>query len=451
MAVSSEQINLPSTNGGIAFAVTFHHRHRPSRQAAAFAVSKPASHHHHRAKRWALLTLVSAIFLVTTGATFSSLGVLLPAMIEELEWSWAQAGLGFTVIGLFTGLSSTLPALTIKWLGLRLTYLTGGAMIAAGFLTFSVTEDLWLYMGGATLIGLGYSQTGAVPAVKVLSSWFSERRSFVIGVFFTSGAIGSVCGPLAASFSLMVLDSWRLYWLAVAGLTMAIAITLALFVSERGGSNGDTAWAGTSAQAESEDWTFGEVLRNPQYYIIVLAVTFTLFGALTMNAWQVTHMQNLGVAATVTASALSMHALFNAASRIMGGVIIDRVGAKLLFAVGLAAGVAGMLALSIADNYLLILIFAIGDGVSFGIVTFASSILLLKYYGAQNNPMVLGFLNLVTTLAMIGPVMAGLIADRLGGFMEIFIAIAAMMLVAFVLVALMKQPVRRARPIDRAS
>ncbi len=395
--------------------------------------------------RWVLLALTCAVFGASTGGTFSSLGVLLPAMIEDLGWSWAEAGLGFTVIALLTGLSSTIPATTIQRFGLRITYFTGGICLAAGFAIFSQTQGLVSYLVGGALIGLGYSQTGAVPAVKALSSWFSRRRSLVIGIFFTSGAVGSMIGPIAASYALSGLDSWRSYWIGVAVLTGLFSILLAAVVSQKPGADPDAAALALGGEAADENWTFAEVLRTPQYHIIILAVTMTLLGALTMNTWQVTHMQNMGVAATITATALSMHALFNAASRVVGGIIIDRVGAKLLFIVGLASGVVGMAALSVADDPLLILIYAIGDGVSFGIVTFASSILLLEYFGARNNPMVLGFLNLLTTAGMIGPVAAGYLADRVGGFFEVFVILSGLMLLVFLLSLTLTKPVRGER------
>lgn len=396
--------------------------------------------------RWVLLGLVSLVFCVITGGTFSSLGVLLPAMIEELGWSWTQAGLGFTVVALFTGLSSTLPAFTIGRFGLRATYLIGGLTIATGFFILSITQNAVHYMVGAALIGLGYSQAGAVPAVKLLSSWFTKRRSLVIGIFFTAGAVGSICGPLIASYAIATWGSWRIHWLGLAVLTAILTLLTVIFVQQKSeAGDGDIATKGATS-ADAESWPFRDVLRNRQYYIIVLSVTVTLLGALTMSTWQVSHMLQLGVAATVTASALSMHALFNAASRISGGLVIDKMGAKRLFAIGLASGVVGMGALSVANNNVLILIFAIGDGISFGIVTFSSSILLLEYYGQKNNPMILGFLNLVTTFAMVGPVLAGYVADQLGGFFEIFIFIAILMLVAFLLTLTMSKPTRDISP-----
>jgi MFS family permease len=350
--------------------------------------------------------------------------------------------LGFTVLGLFTGLSSTIPAYTIKKVGIRLTYLLGGLTISAGFLILSFSNDLKIYLLGAALVGLGYSQTGAVPAIKVISSWFDKKRSFLIGLFFTCGALGSVIGPLVADVFLSKVGSWALYWVSIAALILCLTLITTVFVSERPDSPEDTETPEEKTLNEANNWEFREVLKTPQYYIIILAVTFTLFGTLTMNAWQVTHMQNLGVAATMAAAALSAHAVFNAISRILGGIIIDKIGAKVIFALGLLAGVIGMAALSVADTPALILIFAIGDGVSFGIVTFATSIILLEYYGDKNNPMILGFVNLITTAAMSGPLIAGAIADKIGGFKEVFIGISIMLLAVFILTLVMKKPVK---------
>lgn len=392
--------------------------------------------------RWLLMAMVSLVFFVTTGGTFSSLGVLLPAMVGELQWSWTEAGLGFTVLALFTGLSSTFPATIIKWFGIKAPYLAGGIMLASGFFILSITQSVTIYLCGAGLVGLGYSLTGAVPAVTILSSWFSEKRSLAIGVFFTFGALGSVCAPLIANYVLSADMSWRLYWQAMAVITGGLSLVLAVAAVLRAVPKPEPDNEAAMLEDESQNWTFGEVLRNYQYHVITLAVTITLLGTLTMNTWQVTHLQNLGVSATIAASALSMHALFNAASRIGGGLIIDRVGAKLMFCFGLVSGVIGMFALSIADSYPLILIFAIGDGICFGIVTFASSILLLEYFGARNNPMILGFQNLVTTLAMVGPVMAGGMADRIGGFTEVFMIASGLMFIVFLLSLTMKKPVR---------
>ncbi|MEM6683402.1 MAG: MFS transporter [Pseudomonadota bacterium] len=412
-------------------------------EAPAAGAAQPA------AQRWIALGLACAIFFVATGGAFSSLGVMLPSMIEELSLSWAQAGASFTVLALLTGLSSTVPATTIKIGGLPLVYATGGVVIAAGFALLGITQNITTLLIGAGLVGLGYSQVGAVPAVKLLGSLFTKRRSLTIGVFFTCGALGSVAGPQIASAYIEFTPSWRGYWLMVAAVILGLNLLTAAFMRSswiRQQTGGDDAGnTGEEADGDASDmWQLREVLYNPQYYIIVLGVTATLLGALTMNTWQVTHMQNLGVASVVAANALSAHALFNAFSRIFGGFVADRVGAKMLFVTGLAAGVLGMAALSVADSTLLIALFAFGDGFGFGIVTFSSTILLIQFYGVKHSPAILGVLNLITTVAMVGPIMAGSIGERLGGFAEVFAGFAVLMLICTIAAAVMPTPRRAA-------
>lgn len=59
--------------------------------------------------QWSILILLGAIYFLATATTFTSLGVVLPGMIDELKWSWTEAGFGFTLLGLTCGLSSFLP------------------------------------------------------------------------------------------------------------------------------------------------------------------------------------------------------------------------------------------------------------------------------------------------------------------------------------------------------
>lgn len=397
-------------------------------------------------KGWSLVMLVSLVFLVATGAVWSSLGILLPSMIEELEWSWSQAGLGFTIIGLMTGLSSTLPAWVMQLsntFGVKLCYIIGGLIGAAGFATFANAQSIWHFYLGATLIGTGYSFAGVVPGVKVVSDWITARRSVAVGLFFFSGAVGSILGPIATTSVQTVMESWRAYWAIVAGLMLVLGIVAGLAIPRQAMSETEGEAATDSGAANDDDWALGEAMRTPQFYIIAGGLTAGLLAAITMNTWQFTHMSNLGVSAQIAAGALSAQAVFNALARGVGGVVADWIGAKWLFVSGLITGVIGMFALGFADTPFLIATYAIADGYSFGIIVFSSTLLLLNYYGTSHNPAILGTVNLITTAAMIGPAMGGVIAGAVGSFMPVFVGISGILLIAFCAALPMKKPVRQ--------
>ena len=159
-----------------------------------------------------------------------------------------------------------------------------------------------------------------------------------------------------------------------------------------------------------------------------------------MNPWAVTHMVTLGVSAAVAAGALSALSLVNAASRFLGGMAATRIDPKWLLVSALAAEIISMLSLAGADNMVAITLFAVAEGYASGMCYFATIMLLVNYYGTRENAEILGTLNLVTTIAMLGPVLGGFIGDTFGGFAPVFQGISFLVLVILVFTARMQPP-----------
>ena len=59
--------------------------------------------------------------------------VVLPAMVQELHWNWGEAGTGFSLLGVFCGITSTIPAMLIRRVGVRATLAAGAIVWAAAF------------------------------------------------------------------------------------------------------------------------------------------------------------------------------------------------------------------------------------------------------------------------------------------------------------------------------
>ena len=296
-------------------------------------------------RSWMKFALVSLIFFQITAATFTSLGVALPFMIEELAWSWSSAGLGFSVLSFMVGITGRVPSWTLRKFGTRATFGIGGAIMAAGFVLLALTTDLNHYLAGAALAGLGYTLCAIVPGVAVINQWLPHRRSFAIGAYMTIGGLGGVAGPLIVTSVVTSTQSWRMHWWLMAA-SIAVLAALAIFsLRSPADHHTDNSTSGVSAEKHSRnvhmtqlEWQFRDVLRTPQYYIIVAAMTITLFGGVTTNSWAVVHMGNLGVVFAIAAGALSAHALINSSSRAFGGILATWIDPKWLLVSALVAG-----------------------------------------------------------------------------------------------------------------
>ncbi|MCY4362674.1 MAG: MFS transporter [Gammaproteobacteria bacterium] len=399
-------------------------------------------------KRWWMFALASAFFFFITASTFSSLGVVLPYMIEEFSWTWSQAGTGFSLLALLVGLAGTLPAWTIRRFGIKATYVIGSVTMGCGFVLISTGSWLYQYWLGASLLGLGYALCATVPGIHLINDWLPDRRSFAIGLYMTLGGLGAVAGPPIVTIIVTHTDSWRVHWWSMAAAVLALTVLAFAFINNRSSENDEADAANTPGEEKTSDkvfktktdWRYRDALRTPQYYVIVAALTLTLFCTLTMNSWAFTHLGMLGISTALATLALSADGAVNAMSRALGGIIATRIDPKWLLVTALIGEMIGMVALSVADNPAALVIFAVGEGFGFGMCFLATALLLLNYFGEKDNPEILGTMNFMTTIAMLGPIVAGYIGDKAGGFSMAFQLNAALMLIVIIAVAVMKPP-----------
>lgn len=364
--------------------------------------------------------LVAALFFLVVATTFTSLGVVLPAMITSMGWSWTSAGTGFTLLALFCGLSSTAPSWVMRRTGIRATLLLGAGMMIAAFLVLAFATGLVTYYIGTSLLGIGFSFCSTVPGVTLIGRLMEKRTASAIGLYFTIGGLGGVVGPFLVTGALALFGDWRAHWIASAVLMLALAAAIALLLEEPPAMAAADSGDADDNVTRPHAWTLKEAARTWQFYMIVAGLTATLFCGVTINSWAVTHLTQAGIAATAAAGALSAQAAFNALSRGVAGFVAERINVKWLLVGGLALDGVGILSLAAAKGPALTLLFAVGSGAGYGIVFFATTLLLINYFGKRHNPEILGFMQLITTIAMLGPLLGGLIGDRFGSFAPLF-------------------------------
>src|SRR5580658_4236601 len=264
--------------------------------------------------RWLLFAVISAIYFTISAATFSSLGIVLPYMIQELSWSWSQAGTGFSLLALLVGLASALPAWTIRRFGIAATYGIGGIIMVIGFGLLALTSGICSYLIAAALLGLGFALCAVVPAVYLLNGWMPHKRSAFIGAYMTIGGLGAVAGPLSANGFMNATHSWRLYWWAMAALMLVLTVLALIFIRSPpiGFDGGEKPGAAAAAREDrhrssGRDWSFREAVRSSQYWVISLSMTATLLCVLTTSSLGPAHMLGRGVSAGLAAGVLSIN------------------------------------------------------------------------------------------------------------------------------------------------
>jgi MFS transporter, OFA family, oxalate/formate antiporter len=392
----------------------------------------------HGARAWATLGLMSALYFIITAATFGSLGLALPAMVRELGWSWTGAGFGFSLLGFLCGITSAVPAGLIRRFSVRTCLLMGSVVMALGFFCFARTHGLLLYFLGAALAGLGFTLLDSVPGTYLLSRLF-RRPSFAIGLFFTVGGLGGVAGPLLYSAMAGLSNDWRSYWLVVGALVTVMGVISAFAVDAKadvGATDGDP-------DISTEKWTMREALQTSQFWIIAAAYAAFQFCGITASSVSVAHLTQHGVAAVIAGSMMSVEALLNSGARFIGGLLTRYVSARWMLCISLASLVVGLIALGVARDVPMMLVYAAGIGIGYGLTLFSATILLLDYFGRGPYLELFSTVNLISTVGAAAPTLAGLTRDETGGFMPFFAVLALLVALVMLAVLTMRAPHKR--------
>ncbi len=394
---------------------------------------------------WVSFLALSLLFFLISAGTFSSLGVVLPAMVAEMKWNWTGAGMGYTLLGVACGLSSLAPAVFIRRVGVRGTIAVGALLCGAGFAGLAVTHSLGLYLVSEVLVGVGFSLTTTVPGVHVITALF-RRRSTMLGAYFTIGGLGQVAGPLMY----VAIDShthqWRIYWWVFVGACAVLGAFAALATSgEREAIDPAVAAAPEQVGPQHlvkglQDWTVRHALKTVQFYVIVGGYTMYLLVNTTAHGFAVEHLRERGIDPKYSAAMLSLEALIGAVVAVLGGFAGEKVSSKALMSVALGALVIGMTALAYAHGYGLMLVYALGIGVGYGLSFLASTMLLLNYFGKRANLELFSIMSLISTLAAVGPALGGWARDTLGSFAGVFLLCSAATLLMLLATMFMSPP-----------
>ena len=312
--------------------------------------------------------------------------------------------------------------------------------MAGAFLCLMVTHGLALYFLGCLLAGLGFTLLATVPGTYLLTRLFAQP-SFPFGLYFTVGGLGGVAGPILYLWVQSAAHDWRIYWLVSLVIVTVVGLLSAVLVDAKT----DVHAGGEKDPHITEDaWTAKAAMKTPQFAVLAAAYSIFPFVGITVNAVAVGHLMRHGVGVALAGGAMSLEALFNAGARFLGGVLVRWISAKMLLLLALALMIMGLMALSMAQGTPLMIVYAVGVGAGYGLTFFASTILLLDYFGRGPNLELFAAVNLISTIGAAGPAFAGFVSDRAGSFVPTFVILEALVLIVLIGVAPMRPPRQRA-------
>ncbi len=366
---------------------------------------------------------------------------------EPFELSKVQASLPFTVTIGMIFLGAFIGGRWQDRVGPRPVALTGGIIYGVGILGASLAtsaDDLWLLVASYGVIGgFGLGLAYIVP-IAMLLKWFPDKRGLITGLAVGGFGFGAVLtSPVAQALIERDEDVPTRAFLPLGVAYLVMSLVGASFFRNPPEGYAVPGWAPAagSAAATARDYTQGEALRTPQWYLLTAILTLNVAAGIALISQAAASASDIaGYSATAAAGVVGIWAIFNGAGRVVWAAASDKIGRMPSFAAMLGLQGVCFLLLPHAENAALF--FILGSiiylcyGGGFGTMpATAGDFFGVKFAGAIYGLMLIGW----SLGGVLGPQLAAALAGG-GDYGQAYTVIGVLALVSVALTLVTKRP-----------
>jgi MFS family permease len=174
------------------------------------------------------------------------------------------------------------------------------------------------------------------------------------------------------------------------------------------------------------DFTAREAMRTRAFWLISVGHALALLTVSAVMVHLIAHLtEGMDYSMAQAGGVVALLTGFQMLGQLSGGYLGDRFNKRLICVVCMVAHAAGLLLVTFAGSFLMVLCFTILHGLAWGTRGPLMVALRADYFGPSSFGTIMGFSSLIVMLGMSsGPVFAGIMADIYGNY-EVGLAVLA--------------------------
>ena len=299
--------------------------------------------------RWSQLVFGVACMVAASNIQYSWTQFV-PEIQKAHGWERAAIQTAFSIFVVVQTWCTPFVGALIDRLGPRALVLFGGVLTGLAWVINSYATSLAGFYAGAIVGGLG---VGAVYATCINNAikWFPDKRGLAVGL--TAAGYGSGTILTVIPISRMIASAGYQSTFFTFGVIQGLAILLfASFL--RAPIAGTIKYSATVVQSR-RDYTLGEALATPVFWVMLAMFTMTVTGGLLAVAQLSVIAEDLGVrniemnfvffTMAALPFALMMNTIVNGISRPVFGWLSDHIGREQVMFIAFSLEAVGILAL----------------------------------------------------------------------------------------------------------
>ena len=366
--------------------------------------------------RYAFRRLVIALCAMLMGSScMFAVAVVLPEVQAEFGVSRSEASLPYTLMMIGFGVGGVYMGRIVDRWGVTVSLLIGSAGILIGFVWAGMSESIWGFaLAHGLFLGLLGTSATFAPLVADTSLWWNRRRGIAVAICASGNYLAGAIWPHIAQWGVTT-SGWRQTYI-VMGIVCSIGMALfALFLRRRPPLN-QVSVPTNGRPSNVSETPFGLTTNRAQTLLLVAGLACCV--AMSMpQVHIVAYCVDLGFGPARGAEMLSLMLACGVVSRLISGVICDRIGGIKTLLLGSALqGIALLMFLpfdGLVSLYLISAMFGLFQG---GIVP-SYAIIIREHFPAAETGRRVGAVIMATMLGMaLGGWMSGKIFDLTGSY-----------------------------------
>ena len=399
-------------------------------QPSAFTTSgaAPASLIDSGQAAWRLLTTLGLVVLGNSSMYVVS--VVLPAVQAEFGVGRADASLPYTLMMVCLGLGGIWTGRMADRHGLMPVLCVGAVAVCGGFVWAGLSGSIWGFGLAHGMMGLIGSSATFAPLMADTALWWNKRRGIAVAICASGNYIAGALWPPIVQHGIELIG-WR-HTYVLLGLVCGVGmLLLALRMRQRAPMVQMDAASAAVAPAASgaaplplpldRSRPFGLRPLHAQLLLCVAGVACCVAMAMP-QVHIVAYCTDLGFGAARGAEMLSLMLACGIVSRLVSGVICDRIGGVRTLLLGSALQGVGLALFLPFDGLVPLYVISAMFGLFQGGIVPAYAIIIREYFAPQEAGARVGAVIMATLIGMaLGGWMSGWIFDLTGSYRAAFL------------------------------
>ena len=369
-----------------------------------------------------------------------SWSVIKASLVADWGWTNTQASLPYTVCVAMLAFMTVFGGRLQDKFGPRIIVLVGGVLFGAGILASAFTKTpfaMLLTFGVVSGIGMGFAYASTTPAAI---KWFEPRKKGLIAGIVVAGiGVSSIYMSYLTNY-LLKLQGTENTFLILGIIAIVALVGFSLIIRNPPAGYVPVAKVGRIAVAPAADMTWMQMITKRPF--ILLWLTYLL--SATAGLMLIGHIVSIVKVQTGSASGfylVMVFAAFNTAGRIVGGFLSDKLGRTNALLLVFLIQAANMFIFALLTTIPLLAIGLATAGLAYGALFALFPACTADFFGIKNLGVNYGIVFTSWGIAgIIGPLLAGRVADLTGTYNTSYIVAGVMLLGAALLVKLIKAP-----------